>query len=144
LSVELLPIKEARESEPLLAEDLWGAAYCREDAQVNPIRVAQGFAQAASRLGAQISPGVEATGLLIENGRVCGVKRRKERCEPISWSTQPGYGRRNLLPLMASNCLSNLAAADSGNGTAFVHVASRVTVRVLSDCEASPGGAGPY
>ena len=77
LSVELLPIKEARESEPLLAEDLWGAAYCREDAQVNPIRVAQGFAQAASRLGAQIRPGVEATGLLIENGRVCGVQTKE-------------------------------------------------------------------
>lgn len=77
LSVELLSIKEARESEPLLAEDLWGAAYCREDAQVNPIRVAQGFAQAASRLGAQIRPGIEATGLLIENGRVCGVQTKE-------------------------------------------------------------------
>ena len=74
LSVELLPIKEAREREPLLAEDLWGAAYCREDAQVNPIRVAQGFSQAARRLGAQIRSGVEAQELIVENGRVCGVK----------------------------------------------------------------------
>jgi sarcosine oxidase subunit beta len=74
LSVELLPIKEARESEPLLAEDLWGAAYCREDAQVNPIRVAQGFAKAARRLGAQVRSGVEVNGLIIESGRVCGVR----------------------------------------------------------------------
>ena len=74
LAVELLPIKEARESEPLLAEDLWGAAYCKEDAQVNPIRVAQGFAQAAGRLGAQIQSGVDVKGLVVENGRVCGVQ----------------------------------------------------------------------
>ena len=74
LAVELLPITEARRSEPLLAEDLWGAAYCQEDAQVNPIRVAQGFAQAARRLGAQIRTGVEAQGLLVENGKVCGVQ----------------------------------------------------------------------
>ena len=51
LQVELLPIAEARRSEPLLAADLWGAAYCADDAQVNPIRLAQGFAQAARRLG---------------------------------------------------------------------------------------------
>ena len=74
LSVELLPIKEARESEPLLADDLWGAAYCKDDAQVNPIRVAQGFAQAARRLGAQIQSGVDVNGLVVENGRVCGVQ----------------------------------------------------------------------
>ena len=74
LSVELLPIKDARESEPLLAEDLWGAAYCKDDAQVNPIRLAQGFAQAARRLGAQIQSGVEVKGLVLENGRVCGVQ----------------------------------------------------------------------
>ena len=74
LQVELLPIKQARQSEPLLAADLWGAAYCADDAQVNPIRLAQGFAQAARRLGAQIRSGVEVRELLTENGRVCGVK----------------------------------------------------------------------
>ncbi len=74
LAVELLPIRQARESEPLLAENLWGAAYCREDAQVNPIRVAQGFARAAQRLGAQIRSGIEAQKLLVEKGRVCGVQ----------------------------------------------------------------------
>lgn len=74
LKVELLPIDEARRSEPLLADDLWGAAYCAGDAQVNPIRVAQGFAQAARRLGANIRPGLEATGLVVKNGRVCGVE----------------------------------------------------------------------
>lgn len=76
LAVELLPIREAREREPLLAEDLWGAAYCAEDAQVNPLRVAQGFAQGARRLGAQLRTGVEVTGLLLEQGRVCGVQTK--------------------------------------------------------------------
>ena len=36
----------------------------------------QGFARAARRLGAQIRSGVEATGLVIENGRVCGVQTK--------------------------------------------------------------------
>lgn len=74
LPVELLPIAEARRREPLLAEDLWGAAYCAADAQVNPIRVAQGFAQAARRLGAQLRTGVDVKGLLVHSGRVCGVE----------------------------------------------------------------------
>ena len=74
LSAELLPIAEARRSEPLLAEDLWGAAYCADDAQVNPMRVAQGFAQAARRMGAIIRPGVEVKSLWVENGRICGVR----------------------------------------------------------------------
>lgn len=74
LMVQLLPIREARESEPLLAEDLWGAAYCPDDAQVNPIRVAQGFALAARRLGGKIRSGIEVKDLLVENGRVCGVR----------------------------------------------------------------------
>ncbi len=74
LRVELLPIQQARTSEPLLAEDLWGAAYCGDDAQVNPIRLAQGYAQAAQRLGAKILSGVAVQSLIVERGIVCGVK----------------------------------------------------------------------
>lgn len=77
LAVDLLPIAEARRREPLLSEDLWGAAYCEADAQVNPIRVAQGFTQGAKRLGAKIRTGVEATSLIVRNGRVCGVETRE-------------------------------------------------------------------
>lgn len=74
LKVELLPIKQARASEPMLAEDLWGAAYCSEDAQVNPIRLAQGYARAAQRLGARIISGVPVQSLIVEQGIVCGVR----------------------------------------------------------------------
>ncbi|SDF44968.1 NAD(P)/FAD-dependent oxidoreductase [Sporolituus thermophilus] len=73
LAVEMLPIGEARRREPLLAADLWGATFSPVDAQVNPILVAQGFSQAARRLGAAIHSGVEAAGLIVEQGRVRGV-----------------------------------------------------------------------
>lgn len=73
LPVKLLPINEAGRLEPLLAPDLWGAAYCSSDAQVNPILVAQGFAYGAARLGADIRQGVAVSGLIMANGRVVGV-----------------------------------------------------------------------
>lgn len=73
LAVEILAADEARRREPALAPDLWGATYCAADAQVNPIRVAQGFSRAARRLGAEIRAGTEATGLLADRGRVVGV-----------------------------------------------------------------------
>lgn len=74
LSVELLSIEEARREEPMLAADLWGATYCAADAQVNPIRLAQGFAFAAKRLGVEIRSGVVVQEIIVEQGRVCGVK----------------------------------------------------------------------
>lgn len=73
LKVDILPIEEARGLEPLLAPDLWGATFCAADAQVNPIKVAQGFARAATRLGASIRPGTAAARLIVETGRVRGV-----------------------------------------------------------------------
>jgi sarcosine oxidase subunit beta len=74
LKVDLLPIEEARRKEPALAENLWGAAYCADDAQANPMRLAQGFSQAARRLGADVRCGVRVESLLVEKGRVNGVK----------------------------------------------------------------------
>ena len=74
LKVDLLPIEEARRREAALAENLWGAAYCGEDAQANPMRLAQGFAQAAGRLGADVRCGVRVESLLVDKGRVHGVK----------------------------------------------------------------------
>ncbi len=73
LEVEILDAAEARRREPALAPDLWGATYCAADAQVNPIRLAQGFSRAAKRLGADIRPGTAADGLITDKGRVIGV-----------------------------------------------------------------------
>ena len=73
LKVDILPIDEARRLEPLLAPDLWGATICDADAQVSPMKVAQGFARAAARLGADIRSGTAAAGVLVDKGRVSGV-----------------------------------------------------------------------
>lgn len=74
VKVELLPIAEARRREPALADNLWGASFSEGDSQVNPMRLAQGFSQAARRLGADIRCGVQADNLLMERGRICGVE----------------------------------------------------------------------
>ncbi|ADY55434.1 Glycine oxidase [Syntrophobotulus glycolicus DSM 8271] len=73
LKVDLLNIKETRELEPLLSENLWGAAYSEADGQVNPILVARAYSRAAARLGAGIRVGVNVTSLLVESGQVRGV-----------------------------------------------------------------------
>jgi sarcosine oxidase subunit beta len=73
LAVDILDAAEARRREPALAPDLWGATYCAADAQVSPIRLAQGFSRAARRLGADIRPGTAVTGLIADRGQVCGV-----------------------------------------------------------------------
>ncbi len=77
LKVELLDIKQAREIEPLLGEHLWGATYCSEDMQANPLLVTRAFASAARRFGAEVRLGVSVTDLLVEGGRVRGVQTDK-------------------------------------------------------------------
>ncbi len=73
-SMEFLGSDEARAREPALAEDVAAAAFSPDDAQVNPLRLTVGLAEAAATLGAQIRTGVEVTGLLRERSRVVGVE----------------------------------------------------------------------
>jgi sarcosine oxidase subunit beta len=54
LDVEFLDTQETRKLEPTLSKNIIGATYNSLDGQVNPIYLAFGFANAASRLGAKI------------------------------------------------------------------------------------------
>jgi sarcosine oxidase subunit beta len=49
LNVKLLNAKEARNMEPALSDKITGAAFCSDDARVNPILLAYGFVDAANR-----------------------------------------------------------------------------------------------
>ncbi len=69
--------RELREMEPLLNPAIPGAMYAPESCRVNNQRLANALAKAAERHGAQISQGVEVTGLHVENGGVVGVSERR-------------------------------------------------------------------
>ncbi len=74
LSVSLLDRKAARELEPELSEEILGAAWSPMDGQINPIALTLGFGRGAEMMGAGILRDHPVTGLVMESGRVKGVR----------------------------------------------------------------------
>ena len=63
---------------PLMClEDVLAATWHPKDGLADPSGVVQGYITGARRLGAKCLTDIEATGILIENGRICGVKTPK-------------------------------------------------------------------
>jgi glycine oxidase len=60
--------------EPNLSKTVLGAMYAPNDGQVSAYKLATSFAKAATLLGTTILEDTDVTGILIENGRVQGVK----------------------------------------------------------------------
>jgi sarcosine oxidase subunit beta len=75
LPVETLTPEQARAIVPeLRIDDLRGATLCRKDGLGSPHEVTQVLVQHARDLGARFEFGVPATGLVVEHGRVTGVR----------------------------------------------------------------------
>jgi glycine oxidase len=74
LLVEWLEAREVRELEPNLHTDITAALYAPEDAQVNPPRLVQALAFAATLRGTQIMEAVRVTGFVAGRGKVTGVR----------------------------------------------------------------------
>ena len=72
--LELLDGDQARAAAPVLPEDVLGASFCREDAQIATAKVVDGFGRAAERLGARVLRGTEVLQVRIAGGRVGGVE----------------------------------------------------------------------
>lgn len=73
--VKLLTPEEAREIIPYLSiEGLAGATYCPTDGHINPFTCNISFAEAAKRLGVEILPFTEVTGINVERGKVTAVE----------------------------------------------------------------------
>jgi sarcosine oxidase subunit beta len=79
LDVRLLDTALAREIEPNLAETILGAAYSPLDAQVNPLRLTLGFAEAARDLGADIRPHSPVVSVDTISGRIIAVQTKREK-----------------------------------------------------------------
>ncbi len=69
----LEPDEIARLAPLVNLEGVLGGSYCPRDGLADPNSVTQGFAQAASRCGAQIETATTVTGILVEGGRVAAV-----------------------------------------------------------------------
>ncbi len=75
LDMHLLSPKEAQDLWPLMdIGDLVGAAFLPTDGQANPADIAQSLAKGARQGGVAIAEETAVTGILIEKGRVAGVK----------------------------------------------------------------------
>jgi len=70
---EFLDVRELRELEPNLAEDLAGGAVFPDDAQVQPMLAVFAIAQAARGCGAVIHTFAEVKGIEAANGRITAV-----------------------------------------------------------------------
>jgi sarcosine oxidase subunit beta len=58
----------------LVADDIIGGSYCPTDGFVDPNSVMTGFAKRARERGVRVQLNTEVTGLLVEGGRIAGVR----------------------------------------------------------------------
>jgi len=75
INSKLLNLDEAKEIIPYLNTDgLISATFHEKDGHLNPFHTTEAFAKAAERLGVKIFKHTEVTGIIVENGKVKGVK----------------------------------------------------------------------
>ena len=75
INTKFITLDEMRKLEPHLdPTGIGGGAYESESGYCDPAAGANGFAQAAKRLGTNIRTGVSATGFEIRGGKITGVK----------------------------------------------------------------------
>ena len=73
LDVTWLTGRECRELEPGLSPRVGGGIHAPQDRHVDPGAVVRALALAVEREGGELRPGVEVTGLALEDDRVTGV-----------------------------------------------------------------------
>lgn len=73
LRAELVDAARARKIEPELCEDLAGAAYYPDEAQVDPPQLLRALVVAATKAGVIIRGGTTVSSLVAEGGRCVGV-----------------------------------------------------------------------
>ncbi|MBK9216543.1 MAG: FAD-binding oxidoreductase [Chloracidobacterium sp.] len=79
----------------LNVDDIVGGAFGPRDGFINPLAVLEGFIVGASQRGTRVLTGIEAEKILVEDGRVTGIKTKDGRieCEKAvicagAWSTR--------------------------------------------------------
>ncbi len=78
INSKLLTLEEAREIVPYLNTDiLISATYHEKDGHLNPFHTTMAFAEAVKRLGGHIHDFTTVTDVVVENGKIAGVKTDK-------------------------------------------------------------------
>ncbi|MGL6109842.1 MAG: FAD-dependent oxidoreductase, partial [Rubrivivax sp.] len=102
VEVQLITPREAGDLYPLMrTDDLHGAIWIPGDGKANPTDLTMSLAKGARHRGAKLVEGVEVTGVIVEHGRVAGVRatmgelRCEIRCEVLinctgQWARQFG------------------------------------------------------
>jgi glycine cleavage system aminomethyltransferase T/glycine/D-amino acid oxidase-like deaminating enzyme len=98
VEVQLITPKEAGDLYPVMrTDDLLGAIWIPGDGKANPADLTMSLAKGARNRGATLLEGVEVTGVLVENGRIAGVRttQGEVRCETLincagQWARQFG------------------------------------------------------
>jgi 4-methylaminobutanoate oxidase (formaldehyde-forming) len=98
VEVQLITPKEAGDLYPVMrTDDLQGAIWIPGDGKANPADLTMSLAKGARNRGAKLVEGVEVTGVLVERGRVAGVRTTQGdvRCEALincagQWARQFG------------------------------------------------------
>jgi sarcosine oxidase subunit beta len=79
IPVELLDAQEIKMRWPFLRiDDIIGGTFCNWDGYAGPSEVLSGFVSGAKKAGAKIYEDTEAVGILLEKGKIKGVKTRNE------------------------------------------------------------------
>ena len=98
VEVEVISAQRAGELYPLLrTDDLHGGLWIPGDGKANPADLTMSLAKGARNRGVKVVEDVEVTGVLVENGRVAGVRTAQGdvRCEILvncagQWARQFG------------------------------------------------------
>lgn len=80
IPVQFLDRNEIKKEWPYLkTDDLSGGTFCDRDGYAGPSEVLSGFVRGARRVGAKIFEGEEAKEILLDQGKVVGVKTDREK-----------------------------------------------------------------
>jgi glycine cleavage system aminomethyltransferase T/glycine/D-amino acid oxidase-like deaminating enzyme len=98
VEVQLITPKQAGDLYPVMrTDDLHGAIWIPGDGKANPADLTMSLAKGARHRGATLLEGVEVTGVIVEHGRVAGVRTTQGdvRCETLincagQWARQFG------------------------------------------------------
>ena len=110
VEMQLITPREALDLYPLLrTEDLSGAMWIPGDGKANPADLTMSLAKGARKRGAKLVEDTEVTGVIVENGRVAGVRTAQGdvRCEILvncagQWSRQFGAMAGVNVPLYSA------------------------------------------
>ena len=103
---EISPAQAGERFPVMRTDDLQGALWLPGDGKANPADLCMSLAKGARQRGVQIREGVEVTDVLVERGRVAGVRttRGEVRCEVLvncggQWARQFGALAGVTVPL---------------------------------------------